>query len=321
MRVARRLPLGLALALLLLVLGDAALWDGWPGPVVADTWECIEYNSDYSLRCPSESTRCGSFCFWAECLECTDAYWHRHCRTTCSNGSCSTYCWSVRHGISPCKSGRWVWHLFGEDPPPSSRVDVYDSHNLEASLKFGMVPDGYVPPILDCIVQVGSSVTEELPRPNPPPPVPDDRWAGGVSDGLKEGDPGFSIPHFTTEAPYFTGPTTEPYFPREEHFTGRVLDTRAVNPVTGKLVAYPAEVGIRDLSHLPTTPGEPGAPFLIRANKVLGQDTWVELQVSGWGAGAREYRYWSYNGLRDEVDDIECRRRFPSWRTGCQRRA
>ena len=36
MRVARRLPLGLALALLLLVLGDAALWDGWPGPVVAD---------------------------------------------------------------------------------------------------------------------------------------------------------------------------------------------------------------------------------------------------------------------------------------------
>ena len=36
MRVARRLPLGLALALLLLVLSDAALWDGWPGPVVAD---------------------------------------------------------------------------------------------------------------------------------------------------------------------------------------------------------------------------------------------------------------------------------------------
>ena len=42
MRVARRLLLGLALALLLLVLGDAALWDGWPGPVVAHTWECIE---------------------------------------------------------------------------------------------------------------------------------------------------------------------------------------------------------------------------------------------------------------------------------------
>ena len=35
MRVSRRLSLGLALALLLLVLGDAALWDGWPGSVVA----------------------------------------------------------------------------------------------------------------------------------------------------------------------------------------------------------------------------------------------------------------------------------------------
>ena len=75
MRVARRLPLGLALALLLLVLGDAALWDGWPGPVVADTWECAEKiaNPSYPAMCPSENTRCGSFCFYAECVKCTDA--------------------------------------------------------------------------------------------------------------------------------------------------------------------------------------------------------------------------------------------------------
>ena len=222
--------------------------------------------------------------------------------------------------ISPVQGRAWRWHLFGEEksPPTTIREDSYDSHNLEASLKFGMVPDGYVPPILECVVHAGSAVTEELPRPNPPPPVPDGRWAGGLSGGVKDGYPPFPVPQFTTEAPYFAGPTAEPNLAAEEHFTGRVLDTRAVNPVTGRLVAYPAEVGIRDLSHLPTTPGEPGAPFLIRASKVFGQDTWVELQVSGWGAGAREYRYWSYNGLRDEVDDIECRRRFPSWRTGCE---
>ena len=50
----------------------------------------------------------------------------------------------------------WRWHLLGEGPapskkpllgaePPISRVDVYNSHNLEASLEFGMVPEGYTP--------------------------------------------------------------------------------------------------------------------------------------------------------------------------------
>ena len=38
MRVVRRLPLGLAFALLLLVLSDAGVWKGSPGLVVADTW-------------------------------------------------------------------------------------------------------------------------------------------------------------------------------------------------------------------------------------------------------------------------------------------
>ena len=74
MRVSRRLSLGLALALLLLVLGDAALWDGWPGPVVAniEQAECPEKaaNPSYPAMCPSENTRCGSFCFYAECIRC-----------------------------------------------------------------------------------------------------------------------------------------------------------------------------------------------------------------------------------------------------------
>ena len=77
MRVARRLLLGLALALLLLVLGDAALWDGWPGPVVADTNRLVcpekAANGLFAVVPCSESTRCGSFCFYAECVKCTDA--------------------------------------------------------------------------------------------------------------------------------------------------------------------------------------------------------------------------------------------------------
>ena len=74
-----------------------------------------------------------------------------------------------------------------------------------------------------------------------------------------------------------------------------------------------------DLSHLPDAlPENLARRFSSRASKIPGQDMSVELQVSGWGVGAQQYRYWSYNGLRDEVDDIECRRRFPSWSTGCQ---
>ena len=209
-------------------------------------------------------------------------------------------CRNHRHiyRIGPCQE--WLWHLFGEEksPPTTIRDDSYDSHNLEASLKFGMVPDGYVPPILDCVVHAGSGVSGELPRPIPPSPVPDDRWAGGLSDGTPN-----PYPEFRSD---------------EDHYTGRVLDTRAVDPVDGRLVPYPAEVGMGDLSHLPDAPGEPGAPLLVTVSKDPDHDTWVKLQVSGWGVGAQQYRYWSYNGLRDEVDDIECRRRFPSWSTGCQ---
>ena len=305
MRVARRLPLGLAFALLLLVLSDAGVWEGSPGLVSADTWECIEYDTDYSLRCPSEGTRCGSFCFYGECLECTDAYhWHPHehescveeCEEVCDmDGKCSTVCSTVcsidihmhreRHGESPCKELRWSWHLLGEDSLPSSRVDVYNSHNLEASLKFGMVPEGYAPSYPPCVVQVGSSVSAVLPKPTRPSPVPDDRWVGGLSGGRP-----IPYPEFKSDVP---------------HFTGRVLDSRAVDTVVGTLLQYPVEVGMRDLSHLPNTPGEPGAPLLGPVTKIVGQDTWVKLQASGWGVGTREYRYWSYNGLREEAEGMD----------------
>ena len=138
-------------------------------------------------------------------------------------------------------------------------MDAYDSHNLEASLKFGMVPDGYVPPILDCVVHAGSAVSVELPRPIPPSPVPDDRWAGGLSDGTP-----IPYPEFRSD---------------EDHYTGRVLDTRAVDPVTGKLVPYPAEVGMGDLSHLPDAlPGN-----LARRFSSVRARSWIT--IPGWSFG------------------------------------
>ena len=60
----------------------------------------------------------------------------------------------------------------------------------------------------------------------------------------------------------------------------------------------PAEITIDDLSHLPQTPGDPGAPVLSSVKKVT--DNSVTLEVSGLAAGsAAQYRYWSYYGLRD----------------------
>ena len=61
----------------------------------------------------------------------------------------------------------------------------------------------------------------------------------------------------------------------------------------------PAEVTVSDLSHLPRTPGEPGAPVL-KSPVTKVTDNSVTLEVSGLAAGsAVQYRYWSYYGLRD----------------------
>ncbi len=70
--------------------------------------------------------------------------------------------------------------------------------------------------------------------------------------------------------------------------------------ITSRGVSHSAEVLIGDLSHLPQTPGDSGAPSIdVNVNKV--DDTSVDLIVSGWGPGSRQYRYWSYNGLRKTV--------------------
>ena len=127
----------------------------------ADTWECSEHttNSDFSLQCAAVSDDCGSFCFYAECLHCSDGY-HQHCTTTCAPppGGCTTTCVTDRHGESPCVN--WLWHL--DQDPDEQRVESFNSPNLGPAMSFGMWSNpGLVTQPLPCQVQ-GRGAVESL---------------------------------------------------------------------------------------------------------------------------------------------------------------
>ena len=69
----------------------------------------------------------------------------------------------------------------------------------------------------------------------------------------------------------------------------------------GRALDHPREVTISDLTHLPSTPGDPGAPVLVSVIKQT--DTSALLQVTGAPRGGTvQYRYWSYYGLREPED-------------------
>ena len=212
----------------------------------------------------SEVTRCGSFCFYAVCVQCTP-WTHSH--------SCGDDCSYSHTGIRPpCRA--WDWYLFYPAWGVSSRTSAYESHNLATALTFGMVSEGYVPPVLPCVKESGEE--DVLPWPSKPPPVPTPLWVEGLNSSSG---------------------------PRQGHGSGLVLDIRQVD-LDGKLVDYPAEVSLRDLSHLPFTPPESGAPFFTPFSPAKVDDTSVTLQAYNWGTGTRQYRYWSYSGLREEVDGV-----------------
>ena len=120
------------------------------GGAQADTWECIEMNTDYSQKCLAKSDyQCGRYCFYAKCVKCTDGY---HDHTTCGLNSC----WTVthRHGKSPCVD--WEWYLWDE-PLDAERAFETMSPNLQQAFMFGAthpdeaecVEDGGVTDILN----------------------------------------------------------------------------------------------------------------------------------------------------------------------------
>ena len=241
---------------------------------------CKEHHTDYSVGCRAEpeNTRCGSFCFYAVCHECTVGYhceehYHEHCD---ADGNCWDHCHPHEHHESLCTV--WHWNIYGGLPDPGeivppgevldhqtdTRADKFRDHgkyeapNLNDSLEFGMLRDDYVPPTSPCTVDEGDTsrgVTQLLPGSGLRPLVP------ASTSGVEETSDGYRI--------------------------------------TSLVDSHSSEITIGDLSHLPRTPGESGAPTLVSVTKVT--DNSVTLQVSG--GGVVQYRYWSYYGLREFSDD------------------
>ena len=244
-----------ALFALLLVLLLAPV--SAPPSVSAHPDLCKEHHTNYAAGCASENTRCGSFCFYAVCHECQD-----RSHTVCDDdGNCSTHYYHE----SPCRDGFWHWNIFphpdpGLDHQIDEREDEYDAPNLNDSVNFGMLRDDYVPPTSPCIVNKGDTsrgVTQLLPGEDLRP-----------VDVLTPGEPS-----------YISG----------------VEETDDGYRITSLVDSRPSEIPIGDLSHLPNTPGEPGAVTLLSVTKVT--DNSVTLQVSG--GGVVQYRYWSYYGLKE----------------------
>ena len=179
-----RLGLWLVFGLLLIFV------NGFQGPVLlvetvtADSWECWEQttytdsnglnfevptdsyldcdegdcipsltatSTDFSVDCASDATDCGSVCFYAECLDCTDGE-HQHCDPeVCHDENCTgegddevcdevctQNCWMEWHGIPSCVN--WLWHLYGE-PDDNYRAESFSSPNIGAALSFGAFSD------------------------------------------------------------------------------------------------------------------------------------------------------------------------------------
>ena len=147
--------------------------------------------------------------------------------------------------------------------PDLDSWDTYESPNLNDSLAFGMLRDDYVPPTSPCTTEDGD--TQLLPGEDLEP-----------LDVLVPGDPS-----------YISGADYRHGDPR--HFRDVRKDS------TTLVDTHSSEITIGDLSHLPRTPGDPGAVTLSPVTKVT--DNSVRLRASG--GGSVQYRYWGYYGLQE----------------------
>ena len=88
--------------------------------------------------------------------------------------------------------------------------------------------------------------------------------------------------------------------PGEPSYTSGVANSGGKNyRITSLVDSHSSGITVGNLSHLPRTPGEPGAVTLISVTKVT--DNSVTLRVSG--GGRVQYRYWGYYGLQEPSDD------------------
>ena len=252
------LPLLFLLALLASV--SASSWT--PPPVMASPDACPELYTDYSLQCSSSHTQCGSFCFYAECLDCKNARHRNHGRHCHDDDDDDDYAAPAApgswygfnpashchrdHGYhtyekSPCIS--WDWHLYDPSHNRSRRSDTSAVVNIADDLTFGRLPDSFSG------LTTPSCDTERNTTEN---------YAGGDLPGN----------------------------PRDEVWTSGFND--------------PGGISITDLTHLPNTLGESGAPTLSSLTRV--DDRTMTLGVVGAGSNTVQYRWWSYSGVRELVN-------------------
>ena len=122
------------------------------------TRECAELTIRYQDGCDaSVSDNCGSFCFYADCVKCTDAY-HWHC--TAYGGdppACIAGFWE-RHGVSPCAI--WVWHLHQDSD--EYRAEGFNSPNIGPALVFGVINDPALAEAPVACNVIGRTVPEEI---------------------------------------------------------------------------------------------------------------------------------------------------------------
>ncbi len=304
----RRLLLGLVLVAFLFAAGDVAD-SPVPGKgVFADSWECVEYNTDYSPGCKVSSETCGTSCFYANCGKCADGC-HEHCRTECDEdcddeGNCSETCWEVcwdeRHGVSSCVD--WTWHLYGEEPG-SKMTTTLPFNNCDGTVTV-LVPEpgeGYyddkefsesTPRLGPALGLVGdppmrNTCTDEetgiLYNPTPQPSIQPDTSGGGTLflDEIHAG---------VTPDPTVIG-SPGPVSGLEAAFFSGGMDVRrrvSISDLDTEMDSRRALAEVGDMSApsgLLVIPGEPGSPSLLSAVKVVGDDSRVTLSVGGGDGG------------------------------------
>ena len=243
--------------------------------VSSDPNECEELETDYSRQCWADTTRCGAFCFYPICWACEPESHQNHGEHEhCSGGDgpddpedCDTHQDHGTHKFhkSPCID--WTWHLYDPEHGRDLRADEYDVPHLSDSMELGLPPEGYSPPESSCVTEMDTR--EILPGSLSP-----------VTSSLT--DPGPLSPELSR-------------FPRGERPGFEILSGQGSSS---------EPVGVENLSHLPRTPGAPGAPLLDSVTEV--EDRSMLLAVSGGPSGRgvkRQYRYWSYNGLLEVLED------------------
>lgn len=234
---------------------------------------CPELHTDYKNRYAGlcqrasggalENTECGNFCFYAVCMNCTYRS-HLHPRHSHTHGDhCEGCTGSHTHWHrQPSVTHGWI-----QSPCTDWRWRLYDPTSTGTPSR-----------------KDGRSDRDDY---SAPPSIADTLSFGMIPPGYSPEQPECVTERGDVED--FDGGLTALTVPSAFGENRHRADIR-----TG-LRPHAERVTIGDLSHLPTTPGEPGAPTLDSLTKV--DDRTVTLNVSG-GVNT-QYRYWSYNGIRE----------------------